>query len=175
MFHVSITKSHEAELGRVVTWGDILRCKLTVKDELRWEAFFLRVRPSAFLSQPLYSNHSLSPGVSTISTIIYRPSCHTFHPREDRNLKESSRKDTFLKSRFSSPSPPPRLGMQRWVAIETMRPSQDVGIGGFWAEGFFAFNDALTNKQKSLRSYPFDPSWRSLVNVLLACMPCKSH
>lgn len=136
---------------------------------MSWDekAFFLRVRPSAFLSQPLYSNHSLSPGVSTISTIIYRPSCRTFHPREDRNLKESSRKDTFLKSRFS----PPHLTQYAELGCHGNNETiSRCGNRGFWAEGFFAFNDALTNKQKSQRSYPFDPSWRSLVNVLLACL-----
>lgn len=148
---------------------------MTVKGELRWEGFFLRVQPSAFLSLPLYSNRSLSPGVSTISTIVYRPSCRTSHPREDRNLKESSRKDIFLKSRFSFPP-------SNWYA-ETGCHRNNETISrcrnwGFCAEAFFTFNNALRNKQKSQRSYPFDPSWRSLVNeagLHTLGMPCKSH
>ncbi len=48
------------------------------------------------------------------------------------------------------------------------------GNWGFCTEAFFAFNDALTNNQKSQRSYLFDPSWRLLLTKrdcsLLACL-----
>lgn len=137
---------------------------------------FFPQSPTLFLSFPafVFQSQSFTWGFDYLHHHLQAKLLYVSSKRRQKRKRELKERHISQVSFFLPPS-------TRYAEMGCHRNNETIsrcGNWGFCTEAFFAFNDALTNKQKSQRSYPFDPSRRSLVNeagLLTLGMPRKSH